>query len=612
MDDNKKDTGAANDIKEELDLGLPDEKEDTSKEVTSEPEMSEEIPEEAMPVLSPVAEETAQPVKKESRLKQFLRTKKGKVTAILVGLLLVLGILYAIPTTRYGILGLVLKKEAKLTIIDSKTQKPVTQADVTVGTLSAKTDSKGLVELKDVPVGEYTVKATKKNYKDASGSYTVPVFTSSETATVSMEATGRQVVVTVTNLVTKKPVKDAAIMVDETSSVTDDKGEATMVLPADKQTIPAVVKGEGYNDINAEITVTEQADTNKVSLTPAGSLFYLSKATGKINVMKANLDGTSPAVVVEATGNEADSSTALLAARDWQYMALFAKRKTNVVGQLYLVNGKSGELKTIDEGNVDITLVGWSGHNFIYTVLRKDVQPWQNKYQALKSYNADNGKLTVLDETTATGNNSNDQEGEYISETYILENKLVYVKGVNRGTFGAHAKKLAIMSVGPEGGQVSRVKEFDANTTSYADAKLYEPQELYFRVQIDSKTPEFYEYENGSVKSVTNDDGKFYNTFYPTFLVSPNGQKTLWHEPRNGKNALFIGDKNGANAKEIAQQSEYTTYGWYGDGYILLAKNKSELYIASVDGPVEDAVKITNYHKPTFNFEGYGYGYGGL
>jgi hypothetical protein len=619
MDDDKKGIQASDEPKEELDLGLPEEKEDTSKDVVpSDSELTsletEDKMDEPLPVLQPiVSEQPPTPFKKESWFKRFWHTKKGKVIVVILVLLAILGVLYAVPATRYGILGTFIKKEAKLAVVDSKTNKPVTQADVKLGTLTAKTDSKGLVDLRDVPVGEYPVTITKKNYKDTIAQYTVPVFTSAEATTVHMEATGRQVTVTVVNVVTKKPLKDATVTVDEASSTTDEKGEATMVLPADKQSIPATIKGQGYNDATAEVKVTDQADANKISLTPSGSLFFLSKATGKINVMKANLDGTSPTVVVQGTGNEQDSSTALLAARDWRYMALFAKRKSNVEGQLYLVDAKSTELKTIDEGNVEITLVGWSGHNFIYVIQRNDVQTWQSKRQALKSYNAETGKITILDETTATGNNTNDQETEYISDTYILENKLVYVKGITRGAVGAKAKKPAIMTVSPEGGQSVRAKEFDFTSTAYIDARLYEPQEVYFRVQVDaSKTPEFYEYEGGSIKSITSDDGKFYNSLYPTYLVSPNGQKTLWHESRNGKNALFVGDKNGANAKELASASDFTTYGWFGDGYILLAKNKSELYIASVDGPVENALKITNYHKPSFTFDGYGYGYGGL
>jgi hypothetical protein len=73
-------------------------------------------------------------------------------------------------------------------------------------------------------------------------------------------------------------------------------------------------------------------------------------------------------------------------------------------------------------------------------------------------------------------------------------------------------------------------------------------------------------------------DEKF-NKSYPTFLISPTGDNTFWYEARDGKNSLFVGDSRGDKGNEVATLSEYTPYGWYSDGYILVSKNGSELYI---------------------------------
>ena len=608
MDDDKKDSSDSNfdDKKDMTDVESPVEPDTLTPQASSGGSPSYAVLNDATQPSEPT------PVKKESRFKRFLHTKKGKFFSILIILLAIVGVLFAIPSTRYGILGLVLKKEAKLIVIDAQTKKPVTQAQVELGSLSAKTDIEGKVDFKDVPVGEYNAKVTKKNYKDMSVSYAVPIFTASEESTINLEATGRQVVITLTNIITKSPVKDATIAVDEATAVTDDEGKATLVLPADKEVVKAKVTHNDYNAADADITITDQTDKNVVAITPAGNVYYLSKATGKIDVMKANLDGSAATVVVAATGNEIDTTTSLLAARDWQYMVLSAKRKSNVAGQLYVIDAKTNSLKSVDEGDVSIRLVGWSGHDFLYIVTRNDKQSWQEKYQALKSYNAETGKISVIDETMATGTGYVNAEYELIDSPYIIEGKIAYAKNVQRGAGAAHAMKSAIMVATIGNSQTQRLKEFDFTQHADIDAKLYEPQEVYFRVSIDNKSPEFYEYEASGIKSVTNDDNKFYNTYYPTFLVSPDGQKTLWDEPRNGKNAIFIGDKNGSNSTEIAQQSEYGTYGWYSDKYILLTKGGSELSIASASQPLAVPLKITNYHKPAVNFEGYGYGYGGL
>ena len=550
--------------------------------------------------------------KKDGRFKRFIRTKKGKALLILLALLTIIGVLYAVPATRYGILGNVIKKSVHVVVMDSSTMKPVSEAEVSLGGAASKTDKKGEATLESVRVGEYNLKITKGYYKVSETSYTVPVLGDSEEQRVSLKATGRQVTMTVTNKITGAALTGASVKVSNTSALADDKGAVTIVLPADKKILDGTVSLDGYNESAVKIDVSDQSKKNQFALTPAGDVYYLSKQTGKLNVMKSKLDGTGSSVVVEGTGNENDGGSVLLAARDWNYMALSAKRSADPkkTGQLYLVDAKSGGLKTIDEGDADFQLVGWSGHKFIYTVTRNDFNVWDSKIQKLKSYDADTGKLSVIDEIEAQGSSTYDYAREQIISPYILENKIVYVKNVYRAQYGKTDVKSAIMSINPDGSRKQRVKEFDAFTN--IQSRLYEPQEVYFRVTTyDNSTPTYYEYENSTLKSISNTDAKFSEAIYPTYLVSPNGAKTFWHEPRDGKNTLLVGDKDGKDGKTLASQSDYTTYGWYGDGYVLLSKNESELYIASSDKEIGTPLKITNFHKPQLRYPGYGYGYGG-
>jgi hypothetical protein len=94
-------------------------------------------------------------------------------------------------------------------------------------------------------------------------------------------------------------------------------------------------------------------------------------------------------------------------------------------------------------------------------------------------------------------------------------------------------------------------------------------------------------------------------------LLSPSADQTFWSESRDGKNTLFIGDQGGQNGKQIASLSDYNTFGWFTDDYLLVSKNSSELYIMDKAGK-QAALKVSDYHKPTQNFYGYGGGYGGL
>jgi Tol biopolymer transport system component len=93
-------------------------------------------------------------------------------------------------------------------------------------------------------------------------------------------------------------------------------------------------------------------------------------------------------------------------------------------------------------------------------------------------------------------------------------------------------------------------------------------------------------------------------------LLSPSGSNSFWAEARDGKSALFVGDQDGKNPKQVASLSEYTSYGWFTDDYLLVSKGSSELYIMSKAGGKPQ--KITDYYKPSVNYQGYGGGYGGL
>ena len=77
----------------------------------------------------------------------LLRTKKRKIIAIIIGFILILVIFLTIPFTRYAILGLVVKKDVTITVIDSTTKQPVSNALVRIGSIPKQTDKNGVAKL---------------------------------------------------------------------------------------------------------------------------------------------------------------------------------------------------------------------------------------------------------------------------------------------------------------------------------------------------------------------------------------------------------------------------------------------------------------------------------
>ncbi|HET7528737.1 MAG TPA: hypothetical protein VFJ84_00720 [Candidatus Saccharimonadales bacterium] len=577
------------------------------------------------PPAEPAAPPTPQPDQKPKdptrldRIRGWYTVHK-KLSIPLTVLVLVL-VLAAIPFTRYAAAGAVIKKDFSVKVLDDATGTPVSGVTVTAGNTTADTDSAGIAVLKHIKVGGKKLLITKKYYKDGTLKITVPIMGQKDTPAIRLTATGRQVKVSVVNGINRNPLKDVDISVAGTTAKTDANGQALIVLPAGTPEQKAKLSLEGFNDAQVSIKVSSEGiQANPFSLTPSGKVYFLSKLSGQIDVVKTNLDGTSRQTVLAGTGKEDDRNTVLLASRDWKYLALLSRRAGSTPS-LYLMSTADDSLSVIDEGSYDFTLAGWVGDNFVYTASQTNYQPWKSGQDALKSYNAPSKKLKVLDQTAATGTSTQDYVGQHIGDVYAYNGQVYYIMNWSSSFDDANmallaAKQATFNSINPDGTGKKAIRSFGLSAGEQsADISVDEQIEGPGSVELhftNGDRDEFYSFANGQVKSDPSMDVQsYYEKTYPAYLLSPSGSNTFWAEERDGKNTLFVGDEDGQNPKQIATLSDYSSYGWYTDKYLLVSKDGSELYIMAKDGS-QPPVKISDYHKPSFNFQGYGGGYGGL
>jgi len=540
-----------------------------------------------------------------------------KVWTSFIGVVVVLAVLAAVPATRYKIAGIFLKQTITITVLDAQTNMPVTSAQVAAGGVQAETDNHGSARL-HLKVGSTAIGVSKAYYQSATLHTVVPIGKPKHAVTAHFTATGRQVPISVTNKLTGQPVENIMIAAGDSQAKTDAKGQAIIVLPADKSTISATVKGDNFNDNTVTITVTIADNTaNHFAVVPAGKLYFLSNQSGKIDVVKTNLDGSARQTVLAGTGKEDAQNTVLLATRDWKFLALLSKRDGGSNAKLFLIDASNDKLTTMDEGDATFAPTGWDGHSFVYTVTRAGVDYWQSNRVALKSFNADTAKLTTLDQTTASGSSNDNAIFETIDQSYILNNAVIYAKGWQ--SYGPPAistdRQATLNSVNPDGSSKKVLHSFGLSSgTAYAlslGTRPYEANGLYLSFYDPHEgSSSFYTFEDGVVKPSTTLNADSYNTPYSTYLLSPSGSQTFWAEQRDGKNTLFIGNDDGENSKQIAALSDYSAYGWYTDNYLLVSKSSSELYIMSLDG--SKVSKVSDYYKPAQSYYGYGSGYGGL
>ncbi len=595
------------------------------------PEIEAELP---LPVLVPSAKESEKtrvgkndpkkPSMDTSRLQRFRNWYVShKKWSIPLSALVFLLLLLVVPFTRYPVAGLVLKKNFVVQVNDSTTNTPVSGATVSSGTLSVQTSGSGKASLR-LSAGHHSINISKKYYQDRKAEVLVPIVVRKNTPVISFQATGRQVKVSVNNAISKDALANVDIKVADVNAKTDKDGNALVVLPAGTAAQKATLSLSGYNNADVIVKVSDSTVAeNKYTIVPVGKVYFLSKQSGKIDVVKSNLDGSKRETVLAGTGREDDKNTVLLASRDWKYLALLSRRDSDLA-KLYLIETSSDKVTAIDEGNATFSLIGWSDANFIYQVDRQGYQLWQPKQHALKGYSAVDKKVNLFDESDAQGSSNFDANYENFSSTFIVGQRLVYTKSWYANFSGSsdlEDNSLGIYSVnvnGSGGRSTHKTYGYATGTSTYEQSFLYKPDQIYYEVIEKNGDAKYLVYANNQVSeksSIKNEFTEYLNgAQHNTYLQSPSSNATFWSEPRDGKNTLFVGDSFGIGTKQVASLSDYQTYGWYSDSYLLASKNGSELYIFGSNGIKKDsdALKITDYHKPLVNYPGYGGGYGGI
>lgn len=543
------------------------------------------------------------PAQPNSRWQRFHGWYGGhKKLSIPLTILLLLVVLAALPLTRYRATGLLVKKNFSIQILDATTHTPVSGATVATGSVSSQTNGNGQAVL-HLSVGNHSLLVTKKYYKEQNITVLVPILDQKSSPGVSMTATGRQVKIVVKNLITQATIGNAGIKIAGTDAKTDSNGQAIVVVPADAATQGASLSASGYN--NSAVTVKVSNSTiaeNDFSLTPVGKIYFMSKRTGKLDMMKSNLDGTEPQVVVAGTGNEHDYDTVLSASPDWKYVALLSRRNsTDDSPKLYILSTDDDKLLSADSNNGVFTIVGWAGDSLVYYLTRDDLPSWRSGNDKLKSYDAGTGKTTLLDQTAATGDDT-DSAYEYYNLVAIDGNTVFYAKSwtenYNDEPSGILDGKNGSASIINANGQNHKlIASYDsAENVQYVQ---HSPSGIYIWQETVDAKDKFFDYTIGGIgpKAIKLTSDQFYDS-YPTYFTSPSQQQTFWAESRDGKNTLFVGDGSGNNSSTIGTLSELDPYGWYGEKYLLATKNSSEFYIMDTKGG--KAVKITDFEPAAY------------
>lgn len=539
----------------------------------------------------------------DGKLKTFLKSKWFRY-----GLIVLLLLVFAVPMTRYKVLGLAIKRPATIVVVDSKTSDPVNEAEVTINGVTVQTDADGKATV-SVGVGQRNVTIAKQYYKSATASHFVG-FTQDGPTNIKLTATGRLVPITVTNKINGKPVANASIKVLNTSAKTNAKGKAFVALPITAKSYEATITAPAYNKLATKVELTDKSvAANTLALVPAGRVYFLSTSEGSLDVVRTNLDGSDRQVAVEGTGQEDPATTSLLASHDWRYLILKSKREGGRAA-LYLIDTKHDKVSQFDSSNAEFNLIGWSGHSFVYSLKRNDQQAWQAATQVIKSYDAERQQLNQLDQNQAEGNGTG-YALQNFANFQLVDATLVYTvqwSNQSKGDIDTSAKNDVIRGILASGQGKKDYQSFPSKNIGVIDAVRYLPPAVYYSVRepADGKTT-YYEYKNQAVKAVSITKADF-DTLAPDFMASPAGTQHVWDEISAGQLTLFTGSPTANKKKQLAGPAGYAAYGWYSNNYLLVSNASSELAIIPVTGldKATQPLKVTDYYRPAQMTSGYG------
>lgn len=526
------------------------------------------------------------------KLWHFAKSGVGKTV---IGVLLLVIIVLAVPMTRYAFLGLAITKPTTITVVDATTGKPVSQATVHFGRIDGTTDSKGVATLPGLPVGDHDLTVEKKYYATASTDYLVPIFGKAAT-TVKLTATGRVASVTVTNAISGKPLSGATVTIGDTVATADDSGVASIALATKIADQTGTVTMQGFNPVAITVNTNDMAPQVSAKLVPNGNVFFLSNRTGSYDVMSAALDGSNIKVVLAGTGAEVGNELQLFPSADGSYVAYVARRGNDTQPNVYVITTTTGAVDKV-AGSISPSAIGWIGNAFYFTEFNNNGGQLADKRAQLIAYSADSKQVAMVDASHLEDGSSqyNYAEQAFGYNFQLVGDRIYYAKcwGYSSYYGGNQNRQASMMAV--VNGKAVPLKDVTQNGGAYCSTTATKPDAIYYRVMYNSDYhSDSYLYVPGkTVQPTTVTDAQLYNNNYQ-YLTSPSGKQTFWTETRDGNKVSFIGDASGQNSKQVSG-ADYTAYGWLGDDYVLYSKNGSELYVAAAGTPLDGAHKITNY-----------------
>jgi hypothetical protein len=484
-----------------------------------------------------------------AKIKNFLKAwwnnPKARWATIVI-LVLALLATAIIPVSRYFVLNTAgVRASTSVHVVDNSTKQPLKNVTVSVGLVSAVTDSSGNAKLNKVKLGSAKLTIKRRAFAPVERSITLGLG-SNPLGNFELIPTGTQYSFVLSDFMSGKPITKAEASTDSAEAQADDKGKIVLTVdgPSDGE-IKVIIKADTYRDEVLTFGATEKTD-QVVQMVPSRKHAFISKRSGKYDLYSIDVDGKNEKLLLPGSGTERDGI--VVAPHPTDDLAAFVSTRDNVrnkdgylLSTLSVIDTKTGEKKDIGQSE-QIQIVDWINDRLVYVQIAAGASANDPKRQRLMTYDI-----------------KSEEKKEIASTNYF--NDVLSASG---------AIYYAPNSAYQNGTTFYRVNADGTNRQALLNKEVFNIIRIQYDTLSLSVGQDWYSYKLGELQAgkISGAPASLKNRLYRD---SPDGSHSLWIDDRDGKSVLLnynlTGDKKDVTLRTQSGLNN-PTY-WLNDSYVV-------------------------------------------
>jgi hypothetical protein len=473
-----------------------------------------------------------------------------------------------IPVSRYSVLNAVgVRASTSLSVIDSKSGKPIKDVEITIAGVASKTGKDGKAVISGIKLGKTELVLKKRSFTPKQQSIVVGWGSNPFIDPFQLNPVGTQYSFTITDWLSNKPIEKAEVTDGDSVAVAGKDGKATLIIEPKEDSIKLKIKAEGYREETIQIGSNDKIDKS-IKLTPSRPDVFVSRRSGRYDLYKRDADGKNETVLLVGTGSEQEDISILV--HPTANIAAFVSSREGkrnkegyLLSNLYIVDLNAKTVSKVEATESEkIQLIDWIGDKLVFVKVAAGPSGATASRQRIVTFD-------YKQEKQAEPASSN-----YFNDVEVFNQKIYYAPG-SSGVANAAAQ---LFKINPDG----------SSKTSLINKETWVMfRSNYNTLQISAVNNLWYELNISDAK-ITSLPGSPASPTHRIYIDSSDTNSSLWVDNRDGKGVLILQDLK-ANTEKVLYSKGGLGYPirWLNSKNVLFRITNSQEtadYVLNIDG----------------------------